>query len=325
MAEVPADSKLDFVKSMVDSIGASAASVTGASGPGSAEDGGTNIINLLTCPPGSECYKTKHNKYLKNVFRQAQEKYDAAPIDLSRAEKNYTISNEGSAAYDTLISTRLSATVDEFRQNSIDRQRQFVADLTQALKQYQAEAVFQSQAASLLSLRTNEQNDLINQINYYQKILQTSERRVVFENKNMDSLFSYRRSMLFLYYAGIIAFIIFGNFIPDKLYTRYSVWLLIIIAAIIPVILNMTIMWFFLFYDTLAYWLADLPHKDVYKQMGNVWTEGPPQATPKSIPASVGTTADTPESTAAVKAMALIPGMPTLPPAVMAALGGTPP
>lgn len=312
----------EFLKSMVDSISATAASVAGASGLAS-PDGSTDIINLFTCAPGSECYKTKHNTYLKNVFLQAKEKYDAAPIDLSRAEKNYTVSNEGSAAYDTLISTRLTSTVDEFRQNSIDRQQQFVADLTQALKQYHAQAVFQAQAASLLSLRANEQRDLIKQINYYQKNLHTNERRVVLENKNMDSLYGYRRSMLFLYYAGIIGFIIFGNFIPEKLYLRYSVWLLIIIAAIIPVILNITIMWIFLFADTLAYWWADLPHKDVYKDMGNV--EGPPQATPKSLPAAAGTSEATPEETAAVKAMAIIPGMPTLPPGVMAALGRTPP
>ena len=116
---------------------------------------------------------------------------------------------------------------------------------------------------NLVASRQSEQNNLKKNINYYQTILHTSERKAVYENQNKDNLYGYQRIMIFLYYAGLVGFIIFGNFIPDKLYLKSSVWIIVIIMAIIPVILNLFIMWLFLLYDTVAYWFSELPHKDI--------------------------------------------------------------
>jgi hypothetical protein len=277
----------EFLQSMVSQIATTAASVTGAvptAGTDVADTGG--IINLLTCPIGSDCYKTKHNTYLLNKLNLAQVNTTNAPIDLSRAEKNYYVYNEGNGngdiSYNLFIQSRFNTTAAEFKQNSIDRQQQFMADLSQSLKQYQAQATFQAQAAKLLIMRQNEQNDLIKNINYYQKIVATSERKVVFENKNMDSLYTYRRIMIFIYYACIVCFILFANFIPDRLYTKYSVWLLIVIVSIVPIILNIAIIWLFLIFDTLSYWFEDLPYKDVYKNLETSGGGGMPPSKPLS-------------------------------------------
>jgi hypothetical protein len=245
-------------------------SVNGATGLASLM-GENSIVNTLTCSPGTECYRTKRNNYLKKKLETEKTNYYNAPIDLSRAEKNYYIYNNGESggerAYSQVIIDRFSKTADQFKQNSIEMQQEFMAGLSQSIKQYQAALLFQKQMDNLLQLRQNEQKNLIKNINYYQTILQTSERKVVYENKNMDNLYTYRRIMVFLYYAALICFIIFGNFIPDKLYTKQSVWIVIIIAAIIPIILNIVIMWLYILYDTVSYWFADLPHKDVYRNL----------------------------------------------------------
>lgn len=295
VGEGPKGFSQDFIERMVLQVATSAESVTGSllTG-GSGGDGGPGIIDLITCPVGSDCYKTRHNTYLLNKFKRAAIDLSNAPIDLSRAEKNYYIYNEGNgngdASYNLLISSRFDMTVAEFKQNSIDRQQQFMSDLAQAIKQYQAQYTFQDQSAKLFTMRQNEQNDLIKNINYYQKIVSTSERKVVFENKNMDSLYNYRRIMVFIYYACIICFIIFGNFIPDKLYTKYSVWLIIVIVSIVPIILNITIIWLFLIYDTLAYWFEDISYKDVYRSMEDTSDTGPP-AKPLNSGAAAGAAA----------------------------------
>ena len=252
---------------------------------------GTGIgpIGGSNSPASKTAIAEQNDKYLKD-FEAAKVVMDNAPLDLSRAEKNYYLYNNGKAGgyniYNTLIMDRFATTAQEFRTNSIDLQQQFMSDLSQALKQYQAQTIFLTQSMKLLQTRTAEHNDLLKNVNYYQKIVQTSERKVVYENKNMDSLYTYRRLMFFIYYAAIIIFIIFGNFIPDKLYSKQSVWLIIVILSIIPLILNIGIKWLFLIYETLSYWFGELPHRDVYSDLG-VGTKGTPPAPPGSAITSI--------------------------------------
>jgi hypothetical protein len=264
----------------------------GRGGGGRGENMGkemVQVINSISCPIGSECYKTKQNDRLKEMLDSNQKIANTIPLDLSQAEKNYYVYNGGNSGgreiYGKLIIDRFASTAAEFKKNSIDRQQQFMSDLLQSIKQYQSALLFQTQMTNLLRTKENEYNNLFKNVNYYQKVLQTSERKAVYENKNMDSLYLYRRILIFLYYACLVCFIIFGNFIPDKLYTKWSVWLIIVIVAVIPIILNMLMMWVFLLYDTLAYWFAEIPYKDVYFNMGNPGAETPPESPPITPPA----------------------------------------
>lgn len=191
--------------------------------------------------------------------------------ELGRAEKNYYEYNKGAnggeAKYQTLIFDRYAKTAKEFRLNSIEKQQDFAGNLSRALKQYQGQVIFLKQSNELLNTRKKEQKDLIKKINKYESILQTSQRKVEYETKNSDSLFLYRRLMLFIYYSAVIGYILFGNFIPDQLYKNYTVWLIIFIAIIMPIILNITVKWMFVMYDAFSYWFADLPTKDVYADL----------------------------------------------------------
>jgi hypothetical protein len=98
--------------------------------------------------------------------------------------------------------------------------------------------------------------------------------------------------MIFVYYAALIGFIIFGNFIPDQLYLKYTVWIVLVIVAVIPIILNIVIKWLFIFYDLLSYWFGELPHKDVYINLGNPTKEKPP-APPTSTASMVSSLSGT--------------------------------
>ena len=137
-------------------------------------------------------------------------------------------------------------------------------ELSQNLKQYKTDTNALERNKQLLATRQKEQRDLIKNINILDRIVKTNERKVVYEEKDTEGLYTYRRILLFFYYSAIVGYIIFANFIPDKLYMKYSVWLVIIIAAVIPIILNILIKWIFIIGDVVYYWAKDIPHKDVY-------------------------------------------------------------
>lgn len=230
-----------------------------------------SLIDRITCAPGTECYYEKRENALKNKWDRANTNYNNAPEDLSRAEKNYYVFNKGDnggeKVYDNIIIDRFATTAKELRENSIEKQQDYMNNLSHMLKQYQGEKQFVVRAEELVNVREKEKKELIKKINKYEAILQTNERKVIYEHKDMDSLYTYRRVMLFLYYSVIVCYIIFGNFIPDKKYKNYSIWAVIIIAVIFPIILNIMMKWLFITYDAISYWLAEIPHKDVYADL----------------------------------------------------------
>jgi hypothetical protein len=224
----------------------------------------------LSQDPNSPTYVNNKNKLFKDKWTDASNNYKDAPLKLSLAEKNYFHYNKGAstedgdALYNMTIIDRFAGTAQELRQNSIEKQQEFMANLTQALKQYQGEMLFAERTEQLLQIRQEENADLTKKLDMYNRILQTSERKVVYETKSTTSLYTYRRVMLFIYYAAIVCYIIFSNFISDKLYLKKSIWVIIIIISLIPLILNLLIKWIMIIGDVIAYWFSKRPHKDMY-------------------------------------------------------------
>ena len=88
---------------------------------------------------------------------------------------------------------------------------------------------------------------------------------------------------------------------------NYTVWLLIVIAAIFPVILNILIKWIFIGYDMVSYYLAELPHKDVYMSLGKPSNEKPPPL-PLGLTSSANPLATNAIPASVASAMSSLPG-----------------
>jgi hypothetical protein len=231
-------------------------------------------VDSIMCPKGSSCYIQKQTALLRDKYKKAQQNVHDAPLELSLAEKNMYEYNQGNPGgdfiYTTTIIDRFANTAQELQQNSIDKQQEFMANLTQALRQYQAQTLFLNRTQELLKTRLKENEELQKKLELYTKILNTNERKVIYEKKDTDIIYTFRRVMLFLYYAAIIGYIIFGNFIPDKLYMKVSVWFILIIATIIPIILNMLMKWIFIIGGVISYWFKnEMPHRDIYATLYN--------------------------------------------------------
>jgi hypothetical protein len=237
----------------------------------SINESSASFFDQISCQKGTACYNKKRAKYLKQNMETAQVNLTEAPFELSSAEKNYYEFNAGEYGgkeiYNNLIIDRFATTAAQFRENSIEKQQEFMTILLQNIKQYEGETLLLKREKELVKIRERENEEIMKKVNKYETILQTSQRKVVYENKNMDNLYTYRHVMLFIYYSIIIGYIIFGNFIPDQMYKKSYVWLVLIIVVIFPIILNLIMKWLFILADAVSYWYADIPHKDVFKDL----------------------------------------------------------
>jgi len=232
----------------------------------------SKVADKLLNPPGSPVYNNRRNDELQKIWTDASNNYKNAPFELSLAEKNFYEFNNGQPdgpdIYNMTIIDRFANTANDLKNNSIDKQQEFMANLTENLKQYQGEKLYSERTVQLFQVRQQENADLLKKIDMYNRILQTSERKVVYEVNDTTSLHTWRRVMLFLYYSALVSYIIFGNFIPDKLYLNKIVWLILVIVSLVPIILNLVIKWIFIIGSLIGYWLKEPPHKDVYSELG---------------------------------------------------------
>ena len=243
-----------------------------------ADTSNLNLINdlssyatsLSSIAKDSIDFKLNQQQKINLMFESAKEQLKNDPLDVSVAEKNLYLYNSGNSigsgedGYNHVILARFASTAEELKKNSIEKQQQFMLEVSRVLKQYDVDVLSFEKTKKLLKTRQQENKDYKKKIDMIDRMVKTNERKVVYENENTGGLFTYRRILLFFYYSALVVYIIFGNFIPDKLYLNYSVWAIVVIVAILPIILNMFIKWIFIILDVISYWFKEIPHKDVY-------------------------------------------------------------
>ena len=145
-----------FITTISNKLNTLASSISGAT------------VDSIMCPNGSSCYVQKQTALLRDKYIKAQQNVHDAPLELSLAEKNMYEYNQGNPGgdfiYTTTIIDRFANTAQELQQNSIDKQQEFMANLTQALRQYQAQVPLLERTRELLQTRQKENADLIKKI-----------------------------------------------------------------------------------------------------------------------------------------------------------------
>ena len=245
-------------------------SLTSGSSPNSLPPGFVDLINTINAAvPAVATAIGGHTNSLQSEFDIMKISYDNASANLSIAEKNLIISEGGLSDYKLITDRRISTELDEISNMLIDDYRFDMAFIDQMALQ------FKSEIASLYNARMgydNLRNDtaiLTKKLDAYSKILNTNERKTVYELHNMKSLYTYRRVLFLVYYLSIIAYIFFSDFIPKKLYADYTYIIILLIVIIFPFMLNTFISWTMMFINAIHYWLDDSIVKDVYDELDN--------------------------------------------------------
>ena len=228
----------------------------------------SNSIPAVVASIGGANTGVGNTNNLFNEFTAMNTVYDNASTNLARAEKNYIVSTDGGVSqYNTLINNRISGELNEVEHIIIDDYKNNMNFIDQIAKQYKSEI------SALRNARTGYDNLLIEnavlakKLDAYSKILNTNERKTVYELQNMKNLYLYRRVLFFIYYLLIAQYIFFGEFIPKKLYTDYTYLVILLIMIIFPFILNTIISWTIMCINALHFWFDDSIIKDVYDEL----------------------------------------------------------
>lgn len=192
----------------------------------------TTLRDKLTCDPA--CQKKRKGDAYKQQWDLAKKNYKKAPEDITQAEKNYYIYDKGYGAYKDMLYNRYAKTAAEFKKTSNQKHAELQAELQDLLANHDAGTIYLKRMNELLKIKLAEKEELDKKIDAYIGFTETSGRKVIYENRERDTLTTYRQGLIYLFFAIVILYIVFGKFIPDKAYKKWQVWILISLFIILP-------------------------------------------------------------------------------------------
>ena len=217
----------------------------------------------LTCNP--ECQKKRKGDAFKQKWDLAKKNYKKAPEEIQQAEKNYYLYDKGYGAYKEMLYDRYAKTAAEFKTASNKKHAELQAELQELLASYNAGTIYLKRMNELLQIKLAEKEDLEKKIDAYIGYTETNGRKVIYEDRERNTLTLYRQGLLYLFFAIVILYIVFGNFIPEQKYKKWHVWLVLALFIAIPyVLLDRVVKMVFALYQYGKSWRL---RKNVYKHL----------------------------------------------------------
>jgi hypothetical protein len=207
----------------------------------------------LTCNP--ECQKKRKGDAFKQKWDLAKKNYKKAPEEIQQAEKNYYLYDKGYGAYKEMLYDRYAKTAVEFKTASNKKHAELQAELQELLASYNAGTIYLKRMNELLQIKLAEKEDLEKKIDAYIGYTETNGRKVIYEDRERNTLTLYRQGLLYLFFAIVILYIVFGNFIPEQTYKKWHVWLVLALFIAIPYfLLDRVVKMVFALYHYLSSW-----------------------------------------------------------------------
>lgn len=182
----------------------------------------------------NDCQQKRNAANYKRVWELAKKNYKHAPEDIKQAEKNYYIYDKGYPAYKDMLYDRYAKTAEEFKKSSNEKYKKVNDEILQLINTYDTSTTYLKRMNELLRIKLDKNQTLKRDIDQYLAQTQTSGRKVIYEDRERDWLTTLRKIMLFFYFSLLVGYIILGNFIPNKLYKQWKVWLYIVIYILFP-------------------------------------------------------------------------------------------
>ena len=214
----------------------------------------SKVSSMLTGSPAEK------NNELRTKFDAAKKNLRDAPEAVVVAERNYYVYDKGQTAYNTMLYDRFAKTAQDFQTNSMALLAQFMRDLNLLIEHYRISTLQNARIEELLKVRRKENKNLLKQVHDYKGYVHTNARKVIYEENDQTQLQTVRSVIVFIYYALLVLYLIFGNFFPNAQYKNRNMWIALILYVVLPFVFN----WFVKKMFALTNFVTDLWHKIPY-------------------------------------------------------------
>jgi hypothetical protein len=216
------------------------------------------VSSVLT---GSPLEKTNQ---LRAIFEAANKNLRDAPDQVAVAERNYYVYEKGQVAYNTMLYDRFAKTAKDFQLNSLVMFQKFTRDLNLLIEHYRISNVQSKRVNDLLIVKRRQNKQLQKEVLAFKGHVNTNARKVAYEDKDQGNLLTIRKVLVFIYYALLVLYLLFGDFLPNAQYKNRNMWLALLLYILLPWVFNWFVKKMFALTNLIEYVTHQLPYKNAY-------------------------------------------------------------
>lgn len=193
---------------------------------------GININSLVSCD--AACQEEKRKKellYMKYV--DAEENVRNAPNKLDNAEKEYYLSVYGQAEYNNILMNRYKKEINTKNSNEMNSFNDKKKNILLLLENYNKNISLNNKLDELIKTTLDENNDLIEKIDKINTNINTNERRVYYDDKQVEKISFFKKIVTYILLIIYIIFFIILIFSKKEL-LNIKIVILFTILLIIP-------------------------------------------------------------------------------------------
>ena len=222
----------------------------------------SKLNEKLSCD--SNCQKKRTTDELKRKWTTLEKNAKNSTNNIEEAKKNYFLYVGGESGYKKQKKSEYVQSTADYENKENEEHNKLTGYIDDILNTYISNNELNMRLTELLNLKKNENKELENKIDEYSKIAFTSERKVIYEGHDMKRIMIYNKICVFLYYAFFVLYLVIGNFLTDKLYTSWMVWLIVLIYLIFPFTLYWFVKKIFDIKNDILYFFNNKVYKNVY-------------------------------------------------------------
>ena len=192
------------------------------------------VNNNMMCGP--ECQKQKEIDDLKTKYEQSEINLNQAPNKYQLAKKNYFVAVDGPLAYQKKQNAEFQKEAQTFINNEKKQRDDQTKQVNTLIKDYEALVIYSQNMNDLLDVYITKNQRLKREIDTYDTIVKTSERKTYYKTQSLEWHNSLQNFIFYFYYLSLFIFILYVV-IYHKEFKSYKTWMFLLAVTIIPYII----------------------------------------------------------------------------------------
>jgi hypothetical protein len=225
----------------------------------------SNLMKQMSCD--SACQKRTNIDNLRKQWQAAETAQKSAPTTTSVAEKNYLVATDGILGYNQKMITRYTGIAKHAKNNAMENHKEVMREIKGLNSTYEAETLSLDRIKDLLRIRLTENSTMTEDIDVDTATVQTSDRKVVYEEWAKNWLFTVGNILRILYFLVAIIYLYMSPFIKLSEWKTPKGWISPIVLAIFPFFIYYIVLLLRECYVKIVWYMNNKASKNVYTNL----------------------------------------------------------
>jgi hypothetical protein len=206
-----------------------------------------STMELVTCPPGSQCSKDQISEDLKRKYLDAQINEQVAPLRLEKAKKYYYVFKEGRNYYNEMLETEMTKKSEAIVKQIAEKFNEEIQNANIMNSYYNTIQINSENSVELYDEYLKKNKEMLALIKGTHGDVLTNDRKTYYETEAIDKVKLWNTFLVIIYWILFATLVLSMVFSPSTMSIKQKM-LLGLALILYPFFINKVVMFFYDYY-----------------------------------------------------------------------------